>query len=88
MALSTRSSGRGHLSQSIAAKIRGLKVQSEPPDPLSAQERDDVLADMESHYPDEIVNLYRFAFFSGLRTSELLALPARPMFRPTGWRMS
>jgi len=44
------------------------------PDPLSAQERDKVLADMAKHYDPRITAYFQFAFYTGMRPEELIAL--------------
>jgi len=54
--------------------IRNLKVVKKLPDPLTAPERDAVLAQMEKHYDPRIVAYFRFAFYTGLRPEELIAL--------------
>ncbi len=56
-----------------AARIRNQKSQKDPPDPFSLDEVNiavDELRQSSEHY----ANYFEFAFFTGLRTSELLAL--------------
>jgi integrase len=57
-----------------AARIRNQKVQKDPPDPLSLAEVEAVLIHMAAHYPEPIHSYFEFAFFTGMRTSELIAL--------------
>jgi len=54
--------------------IRNLKVVKKLPDPLTAAERDAILTDMEKCYDPRIVAYFRFAFYTGLRPEELIAL--------------
>ncbi len=63
----------GVIERNPAERIRNAKVQKEPPDPLSAEEVELVLQRM-SQYDRQIVNLFEFSFFSGMRPSELIAL--------------
>ena len=56
-----------------AERVKNSKVQKEPPDPLTAEEVDLVLAHM-SKYGAQIVNIFEFAFFTGLRPSEIISL--------------
>ena len=64
----------GLLKVDLAARLKYLKPQREPADPLSIDEVDTVLASMAERYQPSVVNYFEFAFFSGLRTSELIAL--------------
>jgi len=54
--------------------IKNLKVVKKLPDPLTSAERDRILADMTKHYDARIAAYFRFAFFTGLRPEELIAL--------------
>ena len=56
-----------------AERVKNSKVQKEPPDPLTAEEVDLVLAHMNK-YGAQIVNIFEFAFFTGLRPSEIISL--------------
>jgi integrase len=51
-----------------AAVVRGL------PDPLSPDERDQVLADLRKHYPVEIWAYFQWQFWTGMRPEETIAL--------------
>ncbi len=48
-------------------------MQKQPPDPLTAEEVDQVLAHMDKYNP-QIVNAFEFALFTGMRPSELISL--------------
>lgn len=48
--------------------------QKPPPDPLTAAERDKVLADMARHYDARVQAYFRFAFATGLRPEEQIAM--------------
>lgn len=50
------------------------KVQLEPPDPLDQVEVELVLAQMREKEKEPYLNYFEFAFFSGLRVSELLVV--------------
>lgn len=58
------------------AGIKNLKAVKKLPDPLTAAERDAILADMAKHYGHYpgVEAYFRFAFFTGLRPEELIAL--------------
>ena len=56
------------------AGIQNLKVVAKLPDPLSSAERDTILADMASRYDVRIVAYFKFAFFTGMRPEEVIAL--------------
>ncbi len=56
-----------------AERIRNAKVQRDPPDPLTAEEVQQVLQKMGAYDP-QIANLFEFSFFTGLRPSEVIAL--------------
>jgi integrase len=62
----------GFIDSNPTARIRNAKVQKPEPDPLSLEEVDIVLDWMQR--TPEWQNYFEFAFFSGLRTSELIAL--------------
>jgi integrase len=64
----------GMIAVNPAARIKNVRPQQPPPDPLSLEEVDAVLAHMAQRYPEPARNYFAFAFFSGLRTSELIAL--------------
>lgn len=51
-------------------RIKRFKHIKKEPEPFNTNERDKILAQMTG----QVRNLYEFAFFTGLRTSELLAL--------------
>lgn len=56
-----------------AERLKNGKVQKEPPDPLTAEEVESVLQHL-TRYDAQIVNLFEFSFFTGMRPSELIAL--------------
>ncbi|XXG30234.1 MAG: DUF3596 domain-containing protein [Ferrovum myxofaciens] len=63
----------GTIQSNPAGRIRNAKVQKEPPDPLTPDEVDFVLAHMQK-YDVQIVNIFEFAIFTGLRPSETISL--------------
>lgn len=54
--------------------IENLVVVRGLPDPLSAEERDLVLADMRQRYDPRVYAYFLFAFFTGMRPEEIIAL--------------
>jgi len=54
--------------------IKNLKVIKKLPDPLTAGERDAILGDLAKHYDPRVLAYFQFAFFTGLRPEELIAL--------------
>lgn len=54
--------------------IKNLKHQAPPPDPFTAEEKETILAHMLERYDPRVHNYYDFAFHTGLRPSEEIAL--------------
>jgi integrase len=54
--------------------IKNLKVVKKLPDPLTANERDQILVDMETRYDQRIWAYFAFAFYTGMRPEEIIAL--------------
>lgn len=50
------------------------KHQAPPPDPLSGAEMDRVMADLRRHYSPPVWAYFEFAFMTGMRPEELIAL--------------
>lgn len=67
-----------------AARLKSAKVQNPEPDPLTLEEADAVLDWMRRNRPEQTWNYFEFAIFSGLRTSELLALQWQDIDRRSG----
>lgn len=64
----------GLIDANPAERIKNAKVQKEPPDPLTAPEVEEVLQHVAAHYHPQIFNAFEFAFFTGMRPSELISL--------------
>jgi integrase len=62
------------IDRSPFAEIENLTHQAPPIDPFTRDEMTAILAHMQSHYPEVVWNYYHFAFATGLRPSELIAL--------------
>jgi integrase len=60
--------------QNPMAGIKNLKVVKKLPDPLTAGERDAILGDLAKHYDPRVLAYFQFAFFTGMRPEELIAL--------------
>ncbi|MEK8089277.1 Arm DNA-binding domain-containing protein [Thermithiobacillus plumbiphilus] len=60
----------GLIDKNPCALIKNLRADQEDPDPFRPDEQAAILA----HLPDQARHLIQFAFWSGLRTSELIAL--------------
>ncbi len=54
--------------------IENSKHQAPPPDPLTADEMEAILADIEKHYDPRMLAYFEMAFFTGMRPEELIAL--------------
>jgi len=64
----------GLISDNPARHLQNKKLQKEPPDPLSLVEMERVLSYMHANLPELAANYFEFAFTTGGRTSELIAL--------------
>lgn len=64
----------GAIETNPAARIRNVKAQRPEPDPFTIIEVDKILSHIKITYDEQILNYFEFAFFSGLRTSELIDL--------------
>jgi len=65
--------GRKALDNPMAG-IKNARTQKKVPDPLTAAERDAVLADMRKHYDVRVWAYFVIAFFTGMRPEEIIAL--------------
>jgi integrase len=54
--------------------IKNLKRVKKLPDPLTTNERDSILTDMRSKYDERVAAYFQFAFYTGLRPEEMIAL--------------
>lgn len=54
--------------------IENRKVVKRPPDPLTAEERDAILADLKKRHDVRIWAYFATAFYTGMRPEELIAL--------------
>ena len=63
----------GYIDTNPATKVKNSKVQLVPPDPLTIEELEDMLKYM-GKYDRQIPNFFEFAFFTGMRPSEQIAL--------------
>ena len=64
----------GVIKENPALRIHNAKVQTEPPDPLTMDEVELVLADLATRVDPQTANYFEVAFFTGLRPSEQIAL--------------
>jgi integrase len=62
------------VTEDITQGINARKTQKPAPDPLDLSEIEAVLAHIARKYPEPWLNYFEFAFFSGLRSSEVIAL--------------
>lgn len=60
--------------QNPLLNIRNMKVVKKLPDPLTAAERDSILEHMGQQYDPRIGAYFAFAFYTGMRPEELIAL--------------
>lgn len=56
------------------AEVKNSRTKKKLPDPLTLAERDAILADMAKHYDERVHAYFQFAFFTGMRPEELIAL--------------
>lgn len=56
------------------AGITNRRVVKKLPDPLTIAERDSILADLRKHYDVRVWAYFAFAFFTGMRPEEIIAL--------------
>lgn len=54
--------------------IGNMQLIKKLPDPLSSSERDRILTDMAKHYDPRVGAYFQFAFFTGMRPEEMIAL--------------
>lgn len=64
----------GEIARSPAEGVRNLPHQKPEPDPLDLEEMALVLAHMASRFDPQVANYFEFAFNTGMRPSELIAL--------------
>lgn len=64
----------GLIDRDPTAGIKNLAHQKPQPDPFDADEMAAILAHMQDRYSEQIWNYYTFAFHTGLRPSEQIAL--------------
>ncbi len=64
----------GIVESSPATGLKNLRYQKPPPDPFAMREMGKILAHMQEHYPEPVHAYFEFAFGTGLRPSELIAL--------------
>jgi integrase len=64
----------GIIATSPAGKLKSQKYQKPPPDPFTGDEMEAILAYITERYPEQVLNYFEFAFLTGLRPSELIAL--------------
>jgi integrase len=62
------------IDRSPLAEIENLSHQQPEIDPFTRQEMVSILAHHETHYPEVVWNYYQFAFATGVRPSEQIAL--------------
>ena len=65
------------IAQPLASVIGTRSVQRPKPDPLQLFEVELILSKLQERYNPQIVNYFEFAFWTGLRPSELIALEWR-----------
>lgn len=64
----------GSLSSSPIDGLEAARHQRPPPDPFSRDEAESIIAGLLERYGEQVANYFGFKFFTGLRTSESLAL--------------
>jgi integrase len=64
----------GLLDRSPLAPIRNLKIQHSLPDPFTSEEMEAILSHLSQQAPEQAWNWYEFAFGTGVRPSEQIAV--------------
>jgi integrase len=64
----------GLIEKNPAVLIKNNKVQKAPPDPFTIEEVNLITQSMFTTYDEQVYNYYEFAFFSGVRPEEQIAL--------------
>ena len=60
--------------QNPMLSIKNLSTIKKKPDPLKADDRDRILDDMAAHYDPRVYAYFKFAFYTGMRPEEIIAL--------------
>ncbi|AIY42456.1 Fused spore maturation proteins A and B [Collimonas arenae] len=55
-------------------EIKNAKHQKASPDPLSTEDMEAIFRDMKKEYDPQVANYFEFAFLTGMRPEELIAL--------------
>jgi len=72
------------LDRSPIETVKNAKVQKEPPDPFSLDEANAIIADLKTNAGPIVADYFEFAFFSGVRVSEQIALEWTDLDRKRG----
>jgi integrase len=62
------------IAENPVGAVPRAKHQKAPADPFTREEVELIVADMRQHYPEPVAAYVEFAFFTGMRTSELAGL--------------
>lgn len=62
------------LTSNPAVKVERYSHQKPPPDPFTAEERDEIVRESYARHPRQVANLIAFWMWAGPRTSEVFAL--------------
>lgn len=72
------------IDESPIGTVKNAKVQKVFPDPFDIDEANAIIADLRAHAGEIVGDYFEFAFFSGLRVSEQIALEWRDLDRRRG----
>jgi integrase len=64
----------GSIKSNPADRIKNIKTQKPEPDPFTLDEIDLIVNQLLKKYNEQVANYFEFAFFTGLRTSEIIEL--------------
>lgn len=60
--------------ENAADGLENSRHQAPAPDPLTIQEAERIIEDLQAHYSPQVANYFTFAFMTGMRPEELIAL--------------
>lgn len=72
------------ITENPAQHLKTVPHQKPPPDPFTPEEREQIISYARDRFDDQVWNFVELWFWSGLRTSEIIALRWPQVLLPTG----